>query len=50
MNISCLGAECPVRNTCKRYTGRKGVGIRKCTNQRGFVQDESKINGDSLRR
>lgn len=47
----CMGESCPVRNTCMRYT-RKSNGCmvtRNCTNQRKYIQDTEKINGDSLR-
>ena len=44
----CMGKECPVRNTCKRYTGflydnKESSGfpaMRKCTNQKKYIQDE----------
>ena len=49
--LYCRGDFCPVKNTCQRYT-KKSNGdtvIRHCTNQRKYVQDKEKINGDSLR-
>lgn len=50
--VYCDGFECPVKTTCMRFTHRKTgtqcVGgytvIRKCTNQRRYLQNESKIN------
>lgn len=51
MNKGCLGVHCPIRNQCQRYTFPNAEGvIQKCRNQRLFVQDREKINGDSLRR
>lgn len=53
--IYCMGSECSVRHTCLRYTQRKiGINsteggyttIRKCTNQRRYLQDESTCNQD----
>lgn len=54
----CSGIECPVRNTCLRYTERNKVTnciggynvIRKCTNQRRYLQDKSNINESCLRK
>ena len=56
--VFCMGAECPAKNTCIRYT--KGLVakmydevqdrfIRKCTNQKKYIQDSEKINKDSKR-
>jgi len=51
-NFLCRGEQCSVKNTCLRYTSRNGgalntIGgyteIRKCTNQKKYVQDETKI-------
>ena len=50
--VFCAGIECPVKNTCMRYT--KGLGvtmyegtsdtfIRKCTNQKKYMQDVTKV-------
>ena len=49
----CSGVECPVRNTCLRYTLRdKAIHgeIRKCTNQKKYIQDISKINTSCLKK
>ena len=54
-NVYCMGIQCPVKNQCLRYTS--GIGatmydgtldkfVRKCTNQKMFVQDDIK-NVDS---
>ena len=51
-NVYCMGIQCPVKNQCLRYTS--GIGatmydgtldkfVRKCTNQKKFVQDKTKI-------
>ncbi len=48
--IGCLGAECTIKTQCLRYTTYQGEKIRKCNNQRKFVQDTNNINGDSLKR
>lgn len=49
--VFCMGVECPVRNTCKRYTTHNQAPIiRKCSNQRRYLQDRSKVNEDSSRR
>ena len=50
----CKGEECPVRNTCSRHTKMpKNIDyemfINRCTRQKKYVQDESRINNDSLR-
>lgn len=54
----CFGIECPIRKSCLRYSkclvttendGTTDKFIRKCTRQRGFVQDENNINRDSKR-
>jgi hypothetical protein len=48
----CMGVECSVRNQCLRYTD--GIGatmydgtldkyIRKCTNQKRFMQDSKNV-------
>ena len=48
--INCLGVECPIKNQCLRYTQKRdGKQMRKCRNEKMFLQDESKINGDSRR-
>lgn len=50
--IWCMGIECPIKNRCIRYT--KGLGatvydgtldkyIRKCTNQKRFLQDAENV-------
>ena len=49
-NSHCLGVHCPVKNQCMRHTHLWDGIIRKCSNQRLFLQDTEKINGDSLRR
>ena len=50
-NTYCMGIECPVRNRCLRYTSGIDAKIndgtldkfeRKCTNQKKFVQDDSR--------
>jgi len=56
-HIFCKGDECPIRNQCLRYTKRNDVTnciggysvIRKCTQQKRFLQDESRVNQDSKR-
>lgn len=56
--IYCRGVECPIKNTCLRYTGYNHINscvggytlMRKCTNQKRYIQDENKINTDSKRR
>ena len=56
--VYCMGHECSVKNTCKRYTYGLGVTVfdgcdvkflRKCTSQKKYMQDESKINEDGKR-
>jgi len=46
-NTYCIGIQCPVKRQCLRYTKRVAAGhygfIRKCTNQRLYVQDKDKI-------
>lgn len=53
--VYCMGHECSVKNTCKRYTSGLCVEVsdgcteqfmRKCTSQKRYVQDETKINED----
>jgi len=52
--IFCKGEECSVKHTCLRYTRRNSVTscvggysvIRKCTQQKRYIQDESKVNKD----
>lgn len=50
--IFCMGVHCSIKNQCLRYT--QGLGatmydgtldsyVRKCTNQRMFVQDLNNI-------
>lgn len=55
MNTFCLGAECPIKRTCLRFTnfrsrifkdGDGGKVIRKCTNQSRYLQDPDNVNGD----
>lgn len=55
MTIFCLGAECPIKYTCLRFTsfidrifkdGDGGKVIRKCTNQSRFLQDPNNVNDD----
>lgn len=55
MNTFCLGAECPIKYTCLRFTSFKGrlvkdgdggKVIRKCTSQSRYLQDLNKVNGD----
>lgn len=52
----CLGVHCPVKNTCKRHTQRtddafrESDAMRKCTNQKKYVQDRERINPDSKRK
>lgn len=56
-HIYCKGDECSVKHTCLRYTGRNSVTscvggysvIRKCTLQKRYIQDESRVNQDSKR-
>lgn len=47
-----MGIQCSIRNQCLRYTeglgatlydGIKDTFVRKCTNQRLFVQDTNNI-------
>lgn len=54
-NLFCLGIECPIRSTCLRYShglvvmendGTTDRFIRKCTNQKKFVQDSQNVNQD----
>lgn len=48
--IWCMGVTCSVKNTCQRYTQRDestGGLMRKCTNQKKYIQDKNKINNDS---
>lgn len=56
--VYCIGMQCPVKNTCQRYT--KGIDatmydgttdryIRRCTNQKKYVQDKTRINESCLR-
>ena len=51
-NTYCMGIECPVKNRCIRYT--RGISatmydgtldnfIRKCTNQKNFIQDKTNV-------
>lgn len=51
-NVYCMGIQCPVKNQCLRYTS--GIGatmhdgtldkfVRKCTNQKKFLQDEARV-------
>ena len=51
-NVYCMGIQCPVKHQCLRYT--KGTGatmrdgtldkyIRKCTNQKRFIQDSENV-------
>lgn len=51
-NVYCMGIQCPVKNQCLRYTsgivatmhdGTLDKFVRKCTNQKKFVQDKAKI-------
>lgn len=50
----CKGEQCSVKHTCLRYTRRNSVTscvggysvIRKCTLQKRYLQDESKVNKD----
>lgn len=58
VDMYCFGIECPIRKSCLRYSkclvttendGTTDKFIRKCTRQRGFVQDENNINRDSKR-
>lgn len=57
-NVYCMGIQCPIRNRCLRYT--RGIGatmydgtldkfVRKCINQKMFVQDDIK-NVDSSKK
>ena len=48
--INCMGVECPIKWTCLRYKANGEYDIRKCTKQRLYLQDTTKINGDSLKR
>lgn len=53
-HIFCRGEECPIHNQCLRYTKRNEVTqciggytvIRKCTQQKRFLQDERYVNKD----
>lgn len=48
----CKGVECAVRNTCLRYTkgiDQDGKHIEKCTRQKRYVQDKTKVNTDGQR-
>ena len=51
--IWCMGIECPIKNRCIRYT--KGLGatvydgtkdryMRRCTNQKMYMQDEIQVS------
>lgn len=51
-NTYCMGIQCSIRNQCLRYTdglgatlydGTNDIFVRKCTNQRMFVQDTKNI-------
>ncbi len=51
-NVYCMGFQCSIRNQCLRYNGglcatlydgTKDTFIRKCTNQRLYVQDSNNI-------
>ena len=52
--IFCRGEECPIRNTCLRFTKKSEttscIGgytvMRKCTLQRRYIQDERFVNND----
>lgn len=54
IRVFCQGIECPVRNTCLRYTkyaerhtcGCEYQIVFKCRNQRHYLQDESRVNTD----
>ena len=54
MDTVCRGERCSVRGTCLRhsnyYAVTQNIGgitvINKCTNQRKYVQDETKVNKD----
>lgn len=52
----CMGVQCPVKKTCKRHTQRaegffrESDAMRKCTNQKKYVQDGENINPDSKRK
>ena len=54
-HIFCRGDECPIRKQCLRYTKRNEVTqcvggytlMRKCTQQKRFLQDERNVNNDS---
>lgn len=52
----CLGIQCPVKKTCKRYTARldgtyrESIPMSRCTNQKKYVQDKENINPDSKRK
>lgn len=49
--VRCAGRQCPNRNQCLRFTAKgEGRVMAKCTNGKMFVQDITKINGDSLKR
>lgn len=56
--VFCKGIECPVKKTCVRYTkglvaamydGTEDRYIRRCTNQKKYMQDGETINKDSKR-
>lgn len=56
-NIFCAGIQCSIKNTCLRYTegvtlmvqdGTTAKYIRKCTNQRLYKQDTTKVNESCL--
>lgn len=51
-DVYCMGIQCPVKNRCIRYTrgisatvcdGTLDKFVRKCTNQKKFIQDETKV-------
>lgn len=55
MGTYCMGIECSVKNTCLRYTkGRDATiynecgdkFIRKCTQQKRYLQDQNNVNVD----
>ena len=51
-DMYCMGVQCPIKTQCLRYTdGIKDIiedgttvkFFRKCTNQKKFLQDSTKI-------
>lgn len=45
-----MGIECPIKKQCLHYTRDGKRTMRKCTNGKRFLQDQNKVNKDSLRK